>query len=349
MTRANARLLASLLLLASAAGCSALAGVDFDQVHSADELDGATETGTNPGDDTDGGAGDGDVSMLADGAAPPSTCTPASNAIVCQGKCGAVTDNCGNPRTCSSDCGLGKSCQAGMCACVPDPAWCNGRCGASQDNCNQGVSCGGCDGGLTCSAAGACGCVPEPAATTCAGKACGTATNNCGQSVGCGNGSACANMAAVCESNGTCCVDDGAACVNRCAGVSVVNNCGQNVGCAVQCNAGQVCVGTSCCVPEPFATTCAGKACGPATNNCGQAVACSDTCAAPSSCGGGGAGPNACGCTPDNPCTTMCGAVTNRCGTPVTCGGCVERCPCRGGSCNATTHYCSCNVGGPCF
>lgn len=47
------------------------------------------------------------------------------------------------------------------------------------------------------------------------------------------------------------------------------------------------------CPAEPLATTCAGRACGPATNNCGTDVICPDTCAEGLVCGSGGA--NTCG------------------------------------------------------
>jgi hypothetical protein len=48
------------------------------------------------------------------------------------------------------------------------------------------------------------------------------------------------------------------------------DGCGGSCG---ECEANQVCQGTTCCTPEPLVTTCAGR-CGVWTNNCGQSVAC---------------------------------------------------------------------------
>jgi len=348
------KLLVAGVLLAFASACSMLAGVNFGDVHPQEETPGSDGGGPN-GDVWAGdgpGPGTGDDSGppgLADGAIEASSCTPDPNAVVCKGRCGDVVDNCGGARKCSTDCGLGQACVSGACQCTPQADWCKNRCGPSQNNCNQTVDCGGCgaDSGLTCSAQGACGCVPQPDTTTCAGKECGTAVNNCGQTVACGNSGACATPGAICQPGGICCSDNGQACNGRCGGVSVTNNCGQSVGCAQQCTAGLVCVGTSCCTPEALATTCAGKACGPAVNNCGQAVTCPNTCAAPNTCGGGGSGVNGCGCTSTgNPCGSMCGGiqVQDNCGTSYTCStscGLSGACPCAGGSCT-TGHYCSC-------
>ncbi len=329
-------------------GCGALAGVDFDKVHPL-LIDTQSEAGgdgpNSPPSETDG-AHDAGLPTLGDGSREASSCTPDPNSVTCKGHCGDVIDNCGATRKCSTDCGQGNTCQGGVCTCSPRSDWCTNRCGSTTDNCSSPLDCGGCDGGLTCTNS-ACGCVPADVATTCAGSSCGTAVNNCNQPVGCGDNGACANPSALCMVDGSCCLDNGAACVNRCGNVVLTNNCNQQVGCPQDCSSGQVCVGTTCCSPEPAATTCAGKACGSATNNCGQVVVCPDTCVSPNSCGGGGAGPNACGCTPDDPCGTSCGTVNNRCGTPVACSNdCDERCRCAGGTCT-TGHYCKC-FPGPC-
>lgn len=108
-------------------------------------------------------------------------------------------------------------------------------------------------------------------------------------------------------------------------------------------------VGSCGCSPEPLATTCAGKACGPATNNCGQPVTCPDTCVAPSTCGGA-AGPNSCTCiSSGNPCGNRCGGTaTDNCGNVFTCHadcGIDGQCPVAGGTCVA--NFCSCRKGPP--
>ncbi len=258
----------------ASAGCGLLTGVDFDKARLA-------ETGLPPL----------EAGTASDGGRPDVPCAPEPNATVCAGRCGQVLDNCGSPRQCPESCGQASQCVDTHCECAAEGAWCNNRCGEARNNCNQPVVCGDCDGGLSC-ISNSCGCVPEPVETSCGGKGCGTVTNNCGQIVSCGNGGACANPAAVCQGDGTCCVDDGVACAGRC-NVNVTNNCGQQVGCPAQCGGGQVCFATNCCQPDPNA--CLGVPCGPVVT-CGQVQYCPDTCPYPYYCGGGGVGPNACGC-----------------------------------------------------
>jgi formylglycine-generating enzyme required for sulfatase activity len=80
------------------------------------------------------------------------------------------------------------------------------------------------------------------------------------------------------------------------------------------------------CVAEPLATTCAGKACGPAVDQCGNAVVCPNTCAG-AVCGGNAATPNA--CSPPPSCeggavgTKTCGPAGNGtcCDSPLVTGG----------------------------
>jgi len=339
-TRPTRLVLVVALALASVvigAGCETIAGVDFDKARLAEPSDGLDGSTTPPVVIGPDGAvvtdGDGGVT---------SSCTPEPNVVTCADRCGTTSDNCNSPRECSDDCGAGKACITGSCECVSEGSWCTNRCGQTQDNCGRPVDCGGCDAG-TCTN-NSCNCVPEPTATTCAGKACGTAVNNCGQTVACGNGGACTTPGAICKADGSCCSDNGAACNGRCGGVNVTNNCGQNVGCPQQCASGQVCIGTSCCIPEPTSTTCAGVACGPRTNNCGQVVECPNTCAAPNTCGGGGAGPNGCGCTTtSNNCGSRCsGTGVTNCGQAVTCyRECDFNCGCWGGTCGGDG-FCQC-------
>jgi hypothetical protein len=329
----------------AAGGCNMVSGLDsLTQAASVDDGGGAIDASNVQEVAGEGGVVGGPVT---------SNCTP--DPTFCNTHCGAAKDNCGQPRTCGA-CGANSTCDptSNTCQCAVAADFCSGRCGEATDNCTKQEDCGGCEAG-TCTG-GACGCLPDSVATTCGTQKCGQATNNCHQTVFCGSGGTanCPTAGDVCESNNTCCTpNNAAACANKC-NENVVNNCGQTVGCPSSCPSGQVCVGTACCVPDPITTTCAGKACGNATNNCGQVVPCADTCAAPNVCGGGGAGPNGCGCTSTgNPCGKMCGGNTvyDNCNNAYVCNescGLDGECTCRGGSCNTTFHTCTCTPG-PCL
>lgn len=321
------------------AGCSILTGVDFDRARLATEGD---EAGVSTPPEGEGPPPD---PAPRTPSREPSTCTPEPNVVVCADRCGPTEDNCSEARACSEDCGAGKACTDGACTCVSDGSFCTNRCGLATDNCGRAVECGGCTGPDTC-IDNTCGCVPEPVSTTCKGKGCGTAKNNCGQTVACGNNGACAAPGAICKTDGSCCSDDGVACSGRCGGVKVTNNCGQSVGCPQACPTSLVCIVTSCCTPEPLATTCAGVACGPNVNNCGQAVQCPDTCDASTPCGVGGAGPNACCVPAPVSCSdAQCGPKLNNCGQP---GTCPDKCDlhcfrmgCNHGTCIGTSCKCA--------
>lgn len=136
-------------------------------------------------------------------------------------------------------------------------------------------------------------------------------------------------------------------CGQNCVPVDANNGC-QEAGRCTPCASNQVCVGspsTCQCVAESPATTCAGKACGSATNNCGQTIACTDTCAnlgAGYACNVGGAGPNSCGCVPDNTAACagkQCGPAVNNCGQAVQCP---DTCSTLG-----TQYACGANGAGP--
>jgi hypothetical protein len=332
-------------LVGFASDCQVVAGVDFDKAHLAEPDGGGAVVGPSQ----DGSTGEGG-GIDGDGGNGTSTCTPDPSSIVCADKCGPTEDNCKTTRSCSTNCGEGRNCVNGKCECVSNGQWCLNRCGQANDNCGRPVQCGGCDGGV-CSMVGTCGgCVPDSLATTCGTKNCGVATNNCGQFVACGKSGQCSTPGAICNADGSCCTDNGTACDGKCGGVVVTNNCGPNIGCPAQCPAGQACQGTTCCNPEPLATTCAGVACGLKVNNCGQTILCPSTCISPNVCGGGGGGPNACGCTPIDTCGSRCsGTVTDNCGNTITCkadcsiGG---ECPCAGGSCKGSFCFCK---SPPCF
>jgi hypothetical protein len=72
-------------------------------------------------------------------------CTPALDAITCLGRCGVVTNTCGQPITCGA-CGGATTCVQTFCVCVPDPTTttCAGKCGSIANNCGQTLDCGPC-------------------------------------------------------------------------------------------------------------------------------------------------------------------------------------------------------------
>lgn len=117
-------------------------------------------------------------------------------------------------------------------------------------------------------------------------------------------------------------------CNQRCVPIDANNGCAETSRCT-PCATSELCLGTptKCqCQPESVAVTCASKVCGPATNNCGQIIQCPDTCAshfgASYTCGGGAAGPNGCGCTPNDAVVCQgveCGPAINNCGQPIQC------------------------------
>ena len=179
-------------------------------------------------------------------------------------------------------------------------------------------------------------CTANAVTTTCAGKACGPVVNNCGAIIQCpdtcAGGTTCGGGTSGNPNQGgvSSCVDNGAACLGKNCG-SAVNNCGQTVSCGVcggvqnTCAAGIRADGTSAgagqCGCVEVGNPCAGKQCGTAVTNCGRTIQCANTCPG-GTCGTSGAGPNACGCAPDNVASclgTLCGQRTNNCGQTVTC------------------------------
>lgn len=131
-------------------------------------------------------------------------------------------------------------------------------------------------------------------------------------------------------------------CGQKCVPTDAQNGCQDPLRCTA-CGQSDECLGTPSvctCVPQSRTTTCAGKACGPAVNNCGQTVQCPTRCQFYDVCGGGGAGPNGCGCTSDPACAGRnCGFYYDNCGRGQDCGGCSWPSYCGGGGnqvCGAT-------------
>jgi hypothetical protein len=144
---------------------------------------------------------------------------------------------------------------------------------------------------------------------------CGSGPDNCGEIRGCS--SDCPGTEACVGNVCTCATTDGY-CTGRCG--ETTDNCNRPIDC-MTCDGGVSCYSNACgCMPEPVATTCAGKQCGSATNNCNLTVNCgasntidcsgSDYCKADDTC-----------CTPDNSaCNGRCQtSITNNCGQPVPC------------------------------
>ena len=127
------------------------------------------------------------------------------------------------------------------------------------------------------------------------------------------------------------------------------DGCGGSCG---ACGANQLCRGGTCCVPDPVATTCAGR-CGTWTNNCGQPVTC-PSCPTGQQCLSNGSCAQACG--PGIACPSYC----QGCSVPNTEGAthCVAgndptACPTQ--TCSSTAdcptgkHCQMCNGSGRCF
>lgn len=157
---------------------------------------------------------------------------------------------------------------------------------------------------------------------TCKGK-CDQVEDRCGTKVPC---PACP-LGKECVANTCQCKTDPQFCTNRCG--DLVDNCGRAISCSAICLAPKTCQAGVCadpggCVPRKKEEVCAAIKCGSVLNNCDQPVACDDKCVFPETCGGGGAGPNGCGCTPlteEQACPkAQCGgAVSNGCGGSLLC------------------------------
>lgn len=191
-------------------------------------------------------------------------CTPDTN--VCQGKCGNVTNNCGQTVNCGPC--PDRLCQTGSCTgpnntCAFTPVS-NGQPGPQCPA--PGFCCGGdecCSSNQVCFNNNCC----TPNNDICQGK-CGNVTNNCGQIVDCGRCPVRTCQDGSCNAQNTCdyvdsadnqpgpnCPEPGFCCDGDC------------------CAEGDVCLANGCCTPQTRAQTCNGK-CGNVVNNCGQTVDC---------------------------------------------------------------------------
>jgi hypothetical protein len=222
-------------------------------------------------------------------------CTP--DPSWCDSRCGTGPDNCGEARTCPTDCAQGYVCgNSQTCQCQREANWCTGRCGMTTDNCGASIDCGVCDGGE---------CQAEPVKQACGTRQCGQAVNNCGQLVNCGllNTSLCLGL---CLADGGCCTpNNNAACSNQCS-TTVTNNCGQSVKCPNSCGNNRICYQNACCTPND---PCNG-ACGVTKeNSCGETVSC--VCSSSEECSTTGTCCKATGCGGN--CLDNCGLSNGSC------------------------------------
>jgi hypothetical protein len=264
--------------------------------------------------------------------APPSNCTPKTQADACENKCGVVSDGCSSVYTCSATTN-GVSCGAGQRCVEMEGASNRNTCATIAGGCvpqtcaQQQVVCGltgdGCGGVLNCTLESG-GCAT--------GKVCGTGSNS-GKCVDPPPPSCVAlSLTAACA--GTCgIVDDGCGTALNCE-LSPMTACMAPQTCGGGTTPGVCGSGGSACVPLNEQAACSGK-CGTVSNGCGGSYTCNlantgDTC--DSNLGeecvlGVCTAPP---CTPKNsmqacPATgghKSCGQQPDGCGGTINCGGC---------------------------
>lgn len=263
---------------------------------------------------------------------PPSNCTPLSEAEVCAGKCGVVSDGCSSVYTCTSanggiTCGSGQTCKltagdpaqntcvAAPPSCVPQTCAQKGvSCGLAGDGCGGMLDCtaetGGCASGKVCGTganSGKCvdppppSCVSMGLADACAGT-CGIVDDGCGNALDCESSPMTACSSGTCGGGGipgqcgtgtTCTpVDVSVACANKCGTVS--DGCAGSYTCSAQ-NGGLTCNSTA--GEECVLGVCTAPVCTPKT----YAEACPTV-----------GGHKSCGPQPDG------------CGSTINCGGCAS-------------------------
>ncbi len=247
-------------------------------------------------------------------ALPPSSCVPQEPASACNGKCGIVSDGCGDQIDCDMSgfgCPVGKTCGGGnvpgQCGsgtvCMPASAAsvCAGKCGFVQDGCGGGYVCTGSNGGLTCDAnAGlTCGgggvlnqcgkpaCIPKTTLQACPGsgsyKSCGKVSNGCGELIdcqGCLQGQSCGlTTPNLCGDIPSCQpIAVTTACASKCG--TVADGCGGTYSCGsgnggVVCSGGEYCGANQANKCGSPVVTCTPKTCAQLGHSCGLA---SDGC-----------------------------------------------------------------------
>jgi hypothetical protein len=276
--------------------------------------------------------------VSTDGPTAPPTCTPTTEEVACAGKCGVVSDGCGDTIDCGDDCDEDEVCNEATNECVPqcDPQTCGdvgANCGYISDGCGGTVQCGVCTGTQVCglNQPNVCGqpsCTPIPEVTACAGK-CGPVSNGCGgvyTCPGCPSGQVCGGGGPSICGPGSCTPET--MCPEQIGCGQTGDGCGGTIDCGT-CTLPETCGGggkpSQCGQPmcDPLTCTEVGANCGYIGDGCGNAVDCGK-CANNGVCGG--AGPNQCGgsCTPLT-CGSVnanCGLIGDGCGGVVSCGDC---------------------------
>lgn len=178
------------------------------------------------------------------------TCTPESAAQTCAGKCGSVTNTCGQSVDCGScvcspPCGICQTCDVTTGQCLPDPQQQGDACGAPGQICQADGTCScddtSCPVCRSCTRSGECS-NPCSSVGCCDGVTCQPGTTN----AACGSGGA---TCEVCTGQDECLrsgSDEHVACtcVPDCAGKVCGDDgcggtCGTCSGALTECSAGQ--------------------------------------------------------------------------------------------------------------
>ncbi|WP_394822387.1 hypothetical protein [Pendulispora albinea] len=206
----------------------------------------------------------------------------------CNGRCGKLTDRCGNEVNCGMACAGNLICNETkhLCECTA-PDWCHGRCDKSIDYCGVQQTCI-CPNGSVCNhSTGFCGtCIPNPLA--CSGKNCGYQDNGCAkQSCGtCKAGDVCRRVPAS-DTSGTCCTPKTGAelCLGKCSGIVVDPCTDKPTDCATinQCAPTEMCGGNAtCCLRDDQPCSPQGEAC--CSGKCAPSVDAGDGAVTPQVC-----------------------------------------------------------------
>jgi hypothetical protein len=287
---------------------------------------------------------------VSDGAPPqPPACVPKTSGELCiSGRCGLISDGCGNVVDCAG-CPSGNYCDGNLCRpqeCTPQTCATLGyNCGQHPDGCsgialgpNAQESCGTCQDGQVCglNSPGICGgCVQITKDKACeGGRNCGSVSDGCGGAHECGalpcaTGFCGGGGANVCGTNPCTPLSPTAACGTKNCGV-VADGCGGTVSCGT-CTSPLTCggggtpnkCGSPMCTPKTIGVACNNLNCGWVSDGCGGAINCG-TCDNGGVCGG--TSPNVCGgmCDPAT-CSSagaQCGTIADQCGGLVNCGPC---------------------------
>jgi hypothetical protein len=238
----------------------------------------------------------------------------------CGGKCGTISNNCGNNHVCQTQCPTNTECVSNACQCTAN------SCKSGEDR--------------YCHANGTCLCSSMDFNRDCNGK-CGIVSNRCGNEIDCGS---CLTSDEQCVNN--VCTCDSISCPAQGCGV-VANSCNL-VQCPVTCTSPDTCLNNTC---QCVAGTCQslGKQCGTHTT-CSSQITCPQCtnnfiCTQDGSC----IDPN---CSPVTSCATAgrsCGLLWTGCAN-ATCGICQGGQICKSGKCGCNPPdptFCA-NIGGEC-